>query len=69
MSTSSEIDLDRLLWGCRAIAIAAGVLDDDGEPDVRRAYKMLQRGALDASKAGKLYTSTIRRLRRTASGT
>jgi hypothetical protein len=68
MSTSSELDLDRPLWGGRAIATAAGVLDENGQPDVKRAYKMLQRGALPASKVGKLYTSTIRRLRAIASG-
>jgi hypothetical protein len=60
---SEEIDLDRPIWGARAIVLAAGVVDEHGEPDLRRAYYLLEEKLLPASKVGRAYTSTLRRLR------
>lgn len=68
MPKSAEPDLDRPIWGARAIAIAAGVVDERGEPAIKRTYHMLERGYLPASKVGRIYTSTIRRLRSIANG-
>jgi hypothetical protein len=65
---SNKIDLDAPLWGCRAIAEAANIMDDDGEPDEGRTFYLLQKGLLPASKVGRTWTSTQRRLRSVASG-
>jgi hypothetical protein len=62
----SEIDLDRPIWGARAIALAAGVVDERGEPDLRRAYYLLEEKLLPASKCGRAYITTLRRLRSVA---
>jgi hypothetical protein len=61
-------DLDVPLYGVAAIALAAGVVDERGEPAKKRAYHMLERGILSASKAGAIWTSTKRRLRANAAG-
>jgi hypothetical protein len=68
MPTSPELDIDRPIWGAKAIALAAGILDEAGEPALSRTYHMLERGHLPVSKVGGRYTSTIRRLRAIASG-
>jgi hypothetical protein len=68
MPTSPELDIDRPIWGAKAIALAAGILDEAGAPALKRTYHMLERGHLPAGKVGRLYTSTIRRLRSIASG-
>jgi hypothetical protein len=59
----TEIDLDRPIWGARKIAEAAGLVDDNGEPDERSAYYQLEKGHLPGRKVGRLWTSTIRQLR------
>jgi len=68
MSTTIKDNLDTPIWGARAIAIAAGLLDKRGKPRVRAAYHLLEKGLLPASKIGKTYTSTPRRLRSIANG-
>jgi len=65
---SLKHDLDMPIWGARAIALAAGIVDKRGKPRVRAAYHLLERGLLPASKVGKSYTSTPRRLRAIANG-
>ena len=67
-SSKIKIDPDAPLWGCRAIAEAANLMDEDGKPDEGRAYYLLQKGLLPASKIGGTWTSTQRRLRAIASG-
>jgi hypothetical protein len=61
-------DLDRPVWGARAIAIAAGLVDGRGKPRVRAAYHLLENKLLPADKVGKTYVSTTRRLRAVANG-
>ena len=61
-------DIDAPIYGAKAIAVAANVLDEDGEPDIRRAQYLLSQGYLPASKVGRVYVSTVRRLRSVASG-
>jgi hypothetical protein len=61
-------DLDRPVWGARNIAIAAGLVDEDGKPRVRAAYHLLENKLLPADKIGKSHVSTPRRLRSVASG-
>jgi hypothetical protein len=57
-------DLDRPLWGAEAIGREAGLIDDAGNVDERKAYYLLERGILPATKAGRAWVTTGRRLRR-----
>jgi hypothetical protein len=57
-------DLDRPLWGAEAIGLAANILDEDGNVDQRATYYALENGYIDASKAGRQYVSTERRILR-----
>lgn len=47
-----DTDLDEILWGASAIAAVAGLFKPDGSPDERRAFYLLETGALDGSKVG-----------------
>jgi hypothetical protein len=60
--SSFDDDLDRPIYGVREIARALNLLDDHGEPDERRAYYAAEKGYIDASKFGRTWTSTKRRL-------
>jgi hypothetical protein len=57
-------DLDRPIYGVREIARVLNLTDERGEPDERRAYYALEQGYADASKFGRTWTSTKRRLLR-----
>jgi len=48
--------LDEVLWGAAAIGAAINRTE-------RQAHYLLERGLLDATKTGKIWTSTPRRLR------
>jgi hypothetical protein len=50
------VDLDRPIWGVEAIAAAANLTP-------RQTYHALERGYLPASKAGRKWVTTPRRLR------
>jgi hypothetical protein len=52
---SASEDLDRPLWGVKAIATAANL-------STRQTYHALERGYLPASKAGRKWFTTPRRL-------
>ncbi len=66
---SPKLDhLDVPVWGARAIALAAGIVDKHGKPRVRAAYHLLEKKLLPADKVGKTYVSTPRRLRSIANG-
>jgi hypothetical protein len=52
----NDNDLDELLWGAEAIARAANI-------ETRRAYHLLERGVIPASRAGKFWVSTLRKIR------
>jgi len=67
MSTTPD-DLDAPLYGAKAIAIAANIRGENGEPDLNRTYYLLEKGYLPAGKIGNIYTSTTRRLRKIAAG-
>jgi hypothetical protein len=66
----SDIDesLDCPLWGAEAIGREAGLIDDDGKVDVRRAFYLLEKGLLPGTKVGSAWTSTPRRLRKVFAG-
>ena len=68
MPATKTVDLDALIWGAEKIAVAANLVDQRGEPDLNRAYYLLKHKLLPASKAGKTYVSTLRRLRALGSG-
>jgi hypothetical protein len=54
-------DLDRPIWGVKAIAIAANLT-------TRQTYHALEKGYLPASKAGRKWVTTPRRIRSAFSG-
>jgi|HubBroStandDraft_6_1064221.scaffolds.fasta_scaffold2913163_2 hypothetical protein len=62
MSTEQATqDLDRPIWGVKAIAIAANLT-------IRQAYRALEKGYLPASKAGRKWVTTARRIRSAFTG-
>jgi hypothetical protein len=68
LSMSSASDLDQPLWGAEAIGREAGLVRDDGSVDMRRVFYQLECGYIDASKSGRLWVSTPRRVRRRIDG-
>ncbi len=68
MTSIDDDHLDRPLYGAADIALAAGVVNEHGEPNLRRTFYLLERGYLAASKVGRIWTSTPRRLRSVANG-
>jgi hypothetical protein len=54
-------DLDRPIWGVKAIAIAANLTK-------RQTYHALEKGYLPASKAGRKWVTTSRRIRSVFTG-
>ena len=55
--------LDKPIKGARNLAIAANVIDEKtGEPDERAMYHGLEAGHYDATKRGRQWESTLRRL-------
>jgi hypothetical protein len=59
----TEDQLDRPLYGARPIGKAAHIVDDKGKVDVRKTYYALEQGYIDASKYGRRWVSTLRRIR------
>jgi hypothetical protein len=57
-----DTDLDLPVWGAPAIARILNLLDEHGEPDLRRCYYLLEQGHVSASKIGAAWCSTRRRL-------
>jgi hypothetical protein len=57
-------NLDQPLYGAESIGRAAHLFDDAGNVDVKRAYYVLERGYIDASKIGRQWVTTMRRIRR-----
>jgi hypothetical protein len=55
-------DLDRPIYGARAIGAVANLLDEKGEVDIQAVYYALQMGYIDADKFGRRYRSTPRRI-------
>lgn len=68
MSSKQLDDQDRPVWGARQIALAAGLVDSKGKPRLRATYHLLEKGLLPASKVGRSFVSTPRRLRAVANG-
>ena len=60
---SKDDHLDLTCWGARAIGVAANVVDKNGKPRMRAVYHLLENGLLPATKVGKTWVSTPRRLR------
>jgi hypothetical protein len=46
------------LWGAAAIARAAGVVDEDGEADLRRVFYLLEQRLLPGKKIGRAWVSS-----------
>jgi hypothetical protein len=67
MSDSSS-DLDLPLWGAEAIGREANVLDSAGNVDLRKTFYLLENGLLPASKIGKRWATTKRRIRSVFAG-
>jgi hypothetical protein len=61
-------DLDKPGYGAKWVAEVLNLLDEDGEPDERKAYYVLEKGYADADKMGRIWTSTRRRLLKRVQG-
>jgi hypothetical protein len=66
MTDTSE--LDRPLYGAEAIGREAEMLDGKGKVDLNRVYYALERGHIDASKFGRVWVTTRRRIRSAFTG-
>jgi len=66
--SASIDDLDRPIYGAHAIGKEAGLLDDEGNVDLRRTFHALEHGYLDAGKFGRRWISTPRRIRSAFAG-
>ena len=53
---------DQPVYGAEAIARILNIFKDDGTPDLRRAFYVLENGYVDADKYGRIWRSTPRRL-------
>jgi hypothetical protein len=56
-------DPDAPIWNAEKIAIEAGLVDKDGNPDTRRAYYGLEKGLIPGRKVGRQWVSTRRQIR------
>lgn len=61
-------DLDAPIRGAANIAKVANVLKDNGDPDMTAAFYKLEQGYIPASKEGRIWVSTLRRIRSIAAG-
>lgn len=52
------------LWGAAAIAAEANCFDEEGKPDEKKAYYLLENGLLPATKVGRWWVSSKSRIRR-----
>jgi hypothetical protein len=59
---SLDIELDRPIFGAIAIARAANLVDRKGRVEIRKAYRALKLGRIPASKFGREWVSTQRRI-------
>jgi len=59
-----DTKLDKPLYGAEAIGRTAHLVDDKGNVDIRKTYHALEQGYIDASKFGRQWVSTPRRIRR-----
>jgi len=64
----STENLDRPIYTAEAIGRAAELLDDEGNVDLRKTYHALEHGYIDASKFGRTWVTTLRRIRRAFAG-
>jgi len=65
---SDDTNLDHPLWGAEAIGREAGLVDANGNVNLRSVFYALEKGHLPATKVGKKWCSTPRRLRRFFAG-
>jgi hypothetical protein len=56
-------DLDASIHGALQIALADNLRKSDGTPNVRQALYRCEKGYYDIDRIGRLYRSTIRRIR------
>ena len=52
------------LWGAAAIAVEAGLFDEEGKPDEKKTYYLLENGLLPGTKCGRGWVSSRARIRR-----
>jgi hypothetical protein len=69
----NSLDLDQPRWGADQIGrdlglITVGPEDKDYDKQLRRTFYMLEKGYANASKVGRAWVSTPRRLRRLFTG-
>jgi hypothetical protein len=59
---SKLTDDDTPLWGAEAIGVVAGCVTADGVVDLRKVYLLLEKNLIDASKVGRVWVSSRRRV-------
>jgi hypothetical protein len=59
----SNADLDRFIYGAEDIGRAADLYKKDGSVDTRRTFWALERGYIDADKFGRIWRTTLRKIR------
>jgi hypothetical protein len=65
----SDENLDLPLWGAENIGREAGVVKAKGDQKgIRKSFYLLENGLLPATKIGRQWTSTRRRIRRALAG-
>ena len=65
---SENENLDRPIWGAEAIGREVGLIDDNGNVDIRKAFYLLENELLPGTKVGRQWVSTPRRLRAVFAG-
>lgn len=63
-----KFDPDTPVWGAETFALVLGLVTAKGKPRTRTVYHLLESGRLPATKVGKVWTSTPRRLRSVSNG-
>jgi hypothetical protein len=66
--SDNHSDLDRPLYGAEEIGREAGIVDENGNVDLDKVYYYLANGYLSASKFGRQWLSTPRRIRSARTG-
>jgi hypothetical protein len=55
---------NNILWGAASIGREAGIIDENGEVDLRKVFYRLETGDLPAKKVGRIWVSSVTAIRR-----
>jgi hypothetical protein len=54
---------DNYLWGAREIGREANIVDESGNVELAKTFRLLEQGRLPGKKCGRLWTSTKEAIR------